>query len=337
MTTEHPLSKYVRMYFEQHLICRRNVSCRTVSSYRDAMKLFIRFAAREVKKPPTRIAIVDISQDLVLRFLDHIEKVRGNSIQTRNHRRAFLRGFFEFVSIEEPMLADHCRIINEIPFKRGSVLPEVHYLERDEIQSLFDVIDMKSASGRRDHALLLFMYNTGARAQEVADARVSWLELGEPARVNIIGKGRKRRICPLWRNTATALKRLLDETFTSGVGDGPVFRNHCGLPLTRFGIAHILAKYHRLASSHAPSLQKKKLTPHTIRHTTAMHLLQSGVEINVIRSWLGHASLQTTHRYVEIDLAMKRKALESCELRGKRLPNKNPFAGADILAWLDSL
>lgn len=337
MTAEHPLSKYVRTYFEHHLVCRRNVSSRTVSSYRDAMKLFLRFVAKELKKPLTRIAVVDISQGLVLRFLDHIEKVRGNSIQTRNHRRAFLRGFFEFVSMEEPMLADHCRVINDIPFKRGSVLPEIHYLERDEIHALFDAINMKSPSGRRDHALLLFMYNTGARAQEVADIRVSWLDLGEPARVKIVGKGRKLRICPLWKNTAAALERLLDETYSSQVSDAPVFRNHSGLPLTRFGIAHILAKYHRIASNQAPSLQKKKLTPHTIRHTTAMHLLQSGVEINVIRSWLGHVNLQTTHRYVEIDLTMKRKALESCEFRGKRPPKRNPFAGTDILAWLDSL
>lgn len=337
MKAENPLSKYVRTYFEHHLVCQRNVSHRTISSYRDAMKLFLRFAAKELKKPLTRTMVTDVSQELVLSFLEHIEKVRGNSVQTRNHRRAFLRGFFDYVSVEDPMLADHCRRINDIPFKRGAILPEIHYLEKDDMQALFDVINMKSASGRRDHALLLFMYNTGVRAQEAADLRVSWLDLREPCRVEIIGKGRKVRVCPLWKNTADALERLLGEEHRTQIADAPVFCNHSGLPLSRFGIAHILAKYHRVAVRHVPSLQKKKVTPHTIRHTTAMHLLQSGVELNVIRSWLGHANLQTTHRYVEIDLAMKRKALESCKLRGKRLPKRNPFAGADILAWLDSL
>ena len=337
MKDDQPLSKYVRIYFEHHLVCRRNVSRRTISSYRDAMKLFLRFVAKKMNRPLTQIMVTDVGQAIVLDFLEHIEKIRGNSIQTRNHRRAFLRGFFDFVSVEEPMLADHCRRINDIPFKRGAMLPEIHYLEKNEIQALFDVINRKSALGRRDYALLLFMYNTGVRAQEAADLRVSWLDLQEPCRVKVIGKGCKVRICPLWKSTAIALESLLREKGNTHIADAPVFCNHTGQPLTRFGIAHILMKLHQAATQRDPSLQKRKLTPHCIRHTTAMHLLQSGVEINVIKSWLGHANLQTTHRYVEIDLAMKRKALESCELRGKRPPKKNPFAGADILAWLDAL
>jgi site-specific recombinase XerD len=301
------------------------------------MKLFLRYLAQELNEPLTRVSVRDVSQSLVLRFLDHIEKVRGNSIQTRNHRRAFLRGFFDFVSLDEPMLADHCRTVSDIPFKRGAVPPEVHYLEKNEMQALFDAIDRKSLFGCRDYALLLFMYDTGARAQEAADLRVSWLELREPGRVEIIGKGRKVRTCPLWRSTTKPLETLLQRSKNADIPNAAVFCNHLEQPLGRIGIGHVIGKLHRAAAQRVPSLERKKVSPHCIRHTTAMHLLQSGVEINVIRCWLGHANLQTTYRYVEIDLAMKRRALESCEVRGKRPLGRKQITEGDILMWLDSL
>ena len=201
---------------------------------------------------------------------------------------------------------------------------------------MFKAISTKTALGRRDYAMLLFMYNTGARAQEVSDARISWVSFTNPFRVEILGKGRKLRTCPLWENTSEILRRLISEQTEADEQNPHLFINRMGQPLSRFGIFNIVRKYKQRASEYMPGLRHKRITPHTIRHTTAMHLLQSGVDINVIRSWLGHANLITTHRYVEIDMAMKRQALESCKPSTKSSP-KLHCTNPDIIAWLESL
>ena len=194
-----------------------------------------------------------------------------------------------------------------------------------------------TAAGRRDHALLLFTYNTGARVQEVADTRLSWLTLTPPYRVEILGKGRKWRTCPLWESTARHLRQHVEQRQRSGGDDDYLFVNRYGRPLSRSGIADIIRRHATEAASTLPNLRDRRVTPHTLRHTTAMHLLQSGVEVNVIRSWLGHVSISTTNRYIEIDLAMKRKALASCEV-GSSEPLKTPrHSDPGILAWLESL
>jgi site-specific recombinase XerD len=248
-----------------------------------------------------------------------------------------LRRLFEYIALQEPVLSEHCRRITSIPCKKHQTLPEITYLEKNEMMAIVDAPNRRTALGRRDHAILLFMYNTGARVQEVADARASWLTLDPPPKTEILGKGRKWRTCPLWDSVAKVIMQVLDERRPPGSDDPHLFLNRYGRPVSRFGIWKIIEKYKKQAAVTTPSLRTKRVTPHTIRHTTAMHLLQSGVEINVIRSWLGHVNLATTHRYAEIDLAMKRKALESCELSVDGMPGGARRVAPDILAWLESL
>ena len=337
MSDNHRLSRYVQLYFEDHLICRRNMSRCTILSYRDAIKLFLQFASKHTKKAVIKLKVTDIKEQTVLDFLAHIENIRGNSIQTRNHRLTMLRQFFTFVSLQDPFLSEYCRRIVDIPSKRGALLPEIIYLEKDELQAIFDAINTRTQLGRRDYALLLFMYNTGARVQETTDLRSSWISFEEPCLVEITGKGRKRRKCPIWETTAKLLKQVLVDRDGLIKTEAHVFLNRSGQPLGRFGISNVISKYCTKAAPAMPSLKAKTVTPHTIRHTTAMHLLKSGVEINVIRSWLGHAYLKTTHRYVEIDLALKREALKSCELSNAKSEIPSWHATTGILAWLESI
>jgi site-specific recombinase XerD len=327
-TQTFPLAPLVRSFFEDHLTCQRNVSRNTIHSYRDTIKLLLQDAAGRLHKPAAQLLVADVDDEMVLQFLADLEKRRGNSIQTRNHRLVGLRRLFDYIAWREPLVLEHCRKILAIPRKRGAALPEVGYLERHEVAA---VLQAAAAPGR-DYALLLFMYNTGARVQEVADARGSWLFLHAPCKVELLGKGSKRRTCPLWDSTAVQLKGLL-----AGRGqDDPLFANRRGEPLSRSGIAGIVRRYAAKAAAVTPSLRGRRVTPHTFRHTTAMHLLQSGVEVNVIRSWLGHVSISTTSRYIEIDLAMKAKALETCKVGPRRRP-AGSWRKPDVLTWLESL
>lgn len=337
MTPPPTLAPYIRSFFEDYLACQRNVSRNTILSYRDGLKLLLGFAVRQLKKPATRLLVTDLTGTLVLAFLTDLEQARANAIQTRNHRLAALRGLFRYIGEREPLLLEHCRQVAELPLKRGAAVPEIRYLEKAEVTALLAAVPRDTPRGRRDYALLLFLYNTGARVQEVADTRVRWLTLQPPFKVELLGKGRKWRSCPLWESTAQHLQQLLDERRPPAGPEEPLFVNRHGRPLSRSGIADILGRYVRKASSALPSLGRHPVTPHTLRHTTAMHLLQSGVEVNVIRAWLGHVSITTTSRYVEIDLAMKAKALEACEVGAPVAPPPSWQANPDILAWLESL
>ena len=337
MKTLHPLAPFVRTYFEDHLSCRRNLSRHTIHSYRDALKLFLGFAAEEVKRPATLLAVEEIHEQTVLAFLVSLEQVRGNSIQTRNHRLCALRGLFDYIGAREPLLLEHCRRIVTIPKKRGAVLPQIQYLEKAQISVILDAVPPQGALAHRDYALLLFMYNTGARVQEVADTRVSWITWTGSPKVSLLGKGQKWRSCPLWDNTIQHLKRLIEGRPSSTTAPDWLFVNRDHQPLSRSGIADIVHRYAVKAASVEPSLLSLHVTPHTLRHTTAMHLLQSGVDVNVIRSWLGHASISTTNHYIEIDLAMKARALQACEI-GSHPPAQAQWrSNPDILSWLDSL
>jgi site-specific recombinase XerD len=337
MTDSCYLAPFLRSFFEDHLSCRRNVSPNTILSYRDALKLFLQFAAQQLNKAATKVLVTDMQESLILGFLTHLEEARANSIQTRNHRLCTLQELCEYIGSREPRLLDHCRRITAIPRKRGAVLPEIRYLEKEEVQAILRAASARSAPGGRDHALLLFMYNTGARVQEVADTRVSWLTLVQPYKVELLGKGRKWRTCPLWESTVSHLQQLLKHRAVSPAQDGHLFVNRQGHPLSRSGIADIVSRHAAAAEATTPSLQGRRVTPHTFRHTAAMHLLQSGVEVNVIRSWLGHVSIATTNGYIEIDLAMKRKALAACEVGTAEAPQPSWQAKPDILAWLESL
>jgi site-specific recombinase XerD len=337
MTAPLFLAPYVRSFFEDHLSCRRNVSRNTVKSYRDGLKLLLQFVSRQRKKSATQLLVADLTEAVVFDFLTDLEQTRGNLIQTRNHRLVGIRCLCEYIAAREPLLLDHCRKILAIPKKRGAVLPEIQYLEREQVTALLGAVARETPLGRRDYALLLFLYNTGARVQEASDARVSWLTLRAPCKVEILGKGRKRRTCPLWENTVGHLQQLIAERQLPPGGDDHLFVNRFGNPLSRSGIADVLDRHVEKAAATTPSLSGQKVTPHTIRHTTAMHLLQSGVEVNVIRSWLGHVSLTTTNRYIEIDLAMKKKALEVCEVGEREGETPSWRSNPDILTWLESL
>jgi site-specific recombinase XerD len=266
-----------------------------------------------------------------------LEQTRGNAIQTRNHRLVVVRNLFTYIASREPLLLDQCRRIAAIPRKRGAAVPAIRYLEKDQVTALLDAIPRDTPRGRRDYALLLFLYNTGARVQEAADTRRGWLTLQPPFKVELLGKGRKWRTCPLWESTARQLQHVMEERRPHPGPEDYVFVNRQGCPLSRSGIANLLERHVNKASAVLPSLRQFRVTPHTLRHTTAMHLLQSGVEVNVIRSWLGHASISTTNAYIEIDLAMKRKALEGCAVNTPAPAESSWRATPDLLAWLESL
>jgi integrase/recombinase XerD len=336
MNRSQSLAPYVRSFFEDHLSSRKNVAYNTIQSYRDSLKLFLRFAGAQAKKSVARLLMRDVDETRITDFLTYLEDQRGNSIQTRNHRLVAIRSLMEYIAQREPLLLDDCRRILTIPRKRGARLPEIGYLEKEQVATILGTVDKTSRLGYRDYTMLLFMYNTGARVQEVADARVGWLSLVKPYKVEILGKGRKWRTCPLWENTVCHLQQLLDVA-ERRQQDDPLFVNRFGRSISRSGIAKMLGRYAAKAGQIAPSLRGKQITPHTLRHTTAMHLLQSGVEVNVIRSWLGHVSIATTNRYVEIDLAMKAKALETCEVHPENSASAPWHNDADLLAWLESL
>lgn len=335
MKSNHCLAPYIRSFFEDHLVCRRNLSRNTIWNYRDAIKLLIQFTANRTGKAPSLLQVVDINEQLVLDFLRHLERKRCNSIQTSNQRLIVVRSLFEYIAFREPLLIEHCKGITTIPLKRGALIPQISYLTRNEMQGIFAAIEHASWEGQRNQVLLLYMYNTGSRVQEVADARLSWLSLHGSHKVEILGKGNKLRVCPLWETTSRALKYYLKERNRLECPTDHLFLNRSRRPLSRSGIAYIIDSCARKAASIMPSLRNKRVTPHTIRHTTAMHLLQSGVEINVIKSWLGHASITTTDRYVQIDLEMKSRALKTCEITGGR--SRRHRVTPELLRWLESL
>lgn len=300
---------WIRRFLLEHMIGEVNLSRNTQASYRDALALLLPFAARNAGTTVDRLLVEQLSDDVVRLFLAHLEAERRCAIATRNQRLAAIHALARFISSRCPELIAWAMLVLAVPFKKGpkGTLP---YLDKPEIDALLAATDRHLPQGFRDHALLLFLYNSGARADEAARLTVGDLNLGRSPSVRIIGKGRKERLCPLWISTAATLNQLVD-------GRTPadrVFLNRRGQPLTRFGIYALVGRYSIHASLKVPSLRTKRVSPHTIRHTTAVHLLRSGVDINTIRAWLGHVSLDTTNIYAEVDLEMKAKALALCEI-----------------------
>jgi site-specific recombinase XerD len=335
MTTK-TLPALVQAFFTVALP-QRGMSPLTVLSYRDATKLLLRFIADRERRPVVRLEITDLDVAAVQDFLDHLEKERGNEIATRNNRLAAIRSFFSFVAAEEPSLAEHCHRICTIPFKRAPVRT-VPYLEQDEVQALLAAPDRSTAAGRRDHALMLFLYNTGARVQELTGVRASDLRLAAPPQVLLRGKGGKERICPLWASTTRVVRRLLDDSTIPLDSDCRIFLNGQSTPITRFGVDYVLKKHASVAAETLPTLAQKRVSPHTIRHTAAVHMLNAGVDLNVIRSWLGHVDLRTTNIYAEINMETKRKAIETCApVSDKGRARSSWKCRPDLLAWLEAL
>lgn len=329
------LGKHLRFFLAEYLPRQRNASAETVHAYRDVLKLFLLFAANEKKRAVVHLTLADLGRATVLSFLEWIERERNNCASTRNHRLAAIRSFFRCVAQSTPEAVEQCRQIMAIPQKRTEHR-SIDYLTLDEMASILNHIPPKSVEDQRDDALLRFLYNSGARVQEAVTVMACDLRLDPPAHVLLHGKGRKERLCPLWPDTAVRLRLLLSKRCIGLDEKAYVFTNRKGERLTRFGVRYILAKYVRCATEDRPDLVQKKVHPHCIRHTTALHLLQSGVDLNTVRCWLGHASVATTNKYVEIDLEMKRRAIEKMATIPNDKPRRNIPDDA-LITWLESL
>jgi site-specific recombinase XerD len=328
----------IRHFFEEHLVSQRGLSSNTVLSYRDTMKLLLQFAVGQCRKSCTDLTVNDLTPELVRLFLAHLSGVRKNMAGTRNVRLAAIHAFFRYLSITDPRLIAQCQSILAVPFKRHT-RPVLGYLEQEEVLHIFRHIDVKKPRGRRDNALLRLLYNTGARAQEIVDLNVNHIRFSRPYYARIHGKGRRERTCPLWTETIQAIKASLEDRHVQFSDNAALFLNAKGERLSRYGLRHMITYRVAMAGEACPSLLTRRVTPHTFRHTTAMHLLQSGVDLNMIRSWLGHASIETTNLYIEIDLEMKQKTLQSCETLLPKSGRKAPSWRRDpsILDWLSTL
>ena len=304
------LGPVVYGFFERHLKAEKGLSPASVRSYRDTLRLLLGFVANQRRRQITRLAIEDLTADRVRALLSYLEAERGNHTRTRNQRLAALHTFFAYLAGQAPEMLAEAERVAAIPGKRVPS-PGTRFLERDEIDTLFSNMPTEGRSALRDRALLLFLYNTGARVQEVADLVVGNLALEPQPRVNLRGKGSKWRTCPLWPETARLLCELLAGETGKASLTNPVFTSRHGAPLTRFGIYKLVRKHAtNLGTGQESTL--RRISPHVLRHTTAVHLLEAGVGVNVIRGWLGHVSLDTTNRYAEFNIRMKEAALAAC-------------------------
>lgn len=337
MKTEPPnlLAAAIREYFTDHLPRLRGTSPHTIHSYRDSLVLLLRFLAQQRSVPITQLDLTDLDPPRILAFLNHLEEERKNGVSTRNVRLSAIHAFFHFVASRNPEHIELAQRILGIPFKRARQRV-IDYLEYEEIDAILKTINRSTVQGSRDYALLATMFNTGGRVQEIADLRVCDLQLTKPFQARLFGKGRKERYCPLWAQTAAVLKTFCQQRNLESRSESHLFLNHRGNPLTRFGIRHILARCLAAACAKAPNLRKKRLHPHSVRHSTAVALLKSGVDLSTISHLLGHASPTTTNRYAKVDLEMKRQAIAKV----KPVPTRSgpPWSkDRTILQWLESL
>lgn len=329
-----PFPGLLHAFFYERLVEQRNLSAHTVRSYRDTWRLFLRFAAERHKRAVAALTLADLTASDVAEFLQHSEQARKVTIGTRNCRLAALRSFFGFVAEREPAAIAQCVEVLHIPTKKTTTSAP-YPLESSEIEAILAQPDRTNLEGQRDHALLSFLYNTGARIQEALDVCPAAVRFDAPMCVRLFGKGRKERICPLWPETVALLRALLKRHPRSN--DEPLFVNRYGAPLGASGVRFKLAQYVQAAAQAVPSLLSKKVSPHTFRHAAAVHLVAAGVDVTVIRSWLGHAHLDTTNHYAQANLSTKREALERLDPSAKIKKPPRWRRDASVLAWLDSL
>ena len=329
------LGAIVRDYFTDHLPRVRGMSPHTIHSYRDSLVLLLRFLSGSSKRPVAELDLKDLDPPGILAFLSYLERERKNGAATRNVRLSAIHALFRYVASRNPEHLELAQRVRSIPFKRAAQRA-IDYLEREEIESILKTIDRTTPKGRRDYALLATMFNTGARVQEIADLRASDLQLTKPFQVRLFGKGRKERYCPLWPQTAAVLRAFSKEQNLDLRSEARVFLNHRDEPLTRFGIRYILGRRLDRTSEVIPNLRKKRLHPHSMRHSTAVALLKSGADLSTISHYLGHASLTTTNRYAKVDLEMKRKAIARVQPITHR--SRTPWGKTPTtLDWLESL
>ncbi len=332
------LGPFLYSFFEDYLKCQKGLRPGSLKSYRDSVSLFLIFLAAQTRHKVSRLTLDDLTCSHVLAFLQDLETSRHNHVRTRNQRLAAIRGLFEYLARRIPEMLKEAQSVAAIPTKRTPPA-ETFFLEQDEMQSLFASLPTMGPSALRDRVLLLFLYNTGARVQEVADLRHKDLELEGQPRVHLHGKGDKWRVCPLWKETVVLLKNLGHEQGNTEP-ERAVFTSSHGRALTRFGIYKIVHRHTRALLK--PNECHRRISPHTFRHTSAVHLLEAGVEVNVIRGWLGHVSLETTNRYAEITIKMKEAALQACQPPASasseaRLRKPIWSEDAELLKWLKSL
>ena len=334
MSSMTPFAQLLHTFFHDWLITQRGTSRHTILAYRDTWRLFLRFVAARVQRPVVHLDLSHLTATDVLAFLEYLEHERQVTIATRNCRLAALRSFFTFVADREPLAMAQCAAVLRIPTKRGP-RRDVCYLDVDEVSAILAQPDRSTLEGQRDHALLALLYNTGARIQEALDLCASAIRFELPTHVRFLGKGQKERLCPLWPETADLLAALLRRQ--PRLAHEPLFVNRYGHPLGAAGVRYKLQRYVHLAAHQVPSLATKRVTPHVFRHTTAVALVAAGVDVTVIRSWMGHAHLDTTNRYAQAPLETKRAALELIvpAVRPGLLPRwKQDNA---LLTWLEAL
>jgi integrase/recombinase XerD len=294
-------------FFCRRLINQRNASACTVAAYRDTFRLLLQYLEQHRKKQPVDVTMADLDAPAILGFLDHLQTVRKNSIRTRNSRLAALRSFMKYATTRDPASLPIIQRVLAIPFKRYE-RRLLGFLSREEVQAVLEAPNPSTWSGQRDRVMFSLFYNTGARVSEIVALRVGDVSLARSASVSIRGKGRKERSVPLWKPTVTALKQWMKRIDHSPAS--PLLPNATGAPLTRSGVEHRLKRAVQAAAQKHASLKTRSVSPHTMRHTTAMHLLQSGADLSVIALWLGHESITTTHVYTAADLPMKERALK---------------------------
>jgi site-specific recombinase XerD len=332
MTGQPTFPTLLEGFFTQRLMQQRQASAHTIASYRDTFRLLLQFAQKRLRKAPSTLALEDIDAPAVVSFLDDLEKVREVTARTRNLRLTAIHSFFRYVAFEVPAHAAQIQRVLAIPAKRFA-RALVPFLSRQEVDALLAAPDQRTWSGRRDHALILLAVQTGLRLSELINLRHQDLHLGTGAHVCVVGKGRKERCTPLSKNTRTVLAAWLTET--PSLPDQPLFPNARGGHLSAHGVHYLLAKHVRAATCACPSLKHKRVSPHVLRHTTAMDLLQAGVEQSLIALWLGHESIETTQIYLDADLELKQRVLDKVTpLNGK----SGPYRPDDkLLAFLKSL
>lgn len=325
----------IRDYFTDHLPRLRGSSPHTIHSYRDSIVLLLRYVAEQRKKSVVALDLADLDPSGILAFLSHLEDQRNNGVATRNVRLAAIHAFFRFVASRNPEQLELAQRVIAIPFKRAQHRA-IDYLEYEEIDSILKTVDRTTQKGVRDYALLATMFNTGGRVQEIVNLRVRDFQLIKPFQVRLFGKGRKERYCPLWPETAAVLRSFCKQRKIELSPEAHLFVNHRGQPLSRFGVRYILSRCLDAAAEDAPTLARKRLHPHSMRHSTAVALLKSGVDLSTISHMLGHSSPTTTNRYAKVDLEMKREAI--AKVRPVSRKSRTPWAkDGTILDWLESL
>ena len=323
-------------FFTDYLPRQRALSSHTLQSYRDSLKLLLQFAAGK-KGDPSQLTVEELGAERITAFLQSLETSRRNCVSTRNVRLSAVHSFFRYLGGHWPEQMAQAQRILSVPFKRTGTR-QIEHFDAEEIQAVLKAVKMDQRNGRRDLALLSLMFNTGARVSEIVGLQTDDLRLTAPHSVLLRGKGRKERTCPLWPETAGLLQKLVEQRGLPPTRSDPLFLNDRGARLTRFGVRLILNKHVTKAAQRQASLKRKRLHPHSVRHSTAVHLLQSGVDLCTIAHWLGHASVNTTNKYLAINLEAKREALAKTKtlLKGGRRSAKWR-KDANLIAWLEAL